>query len=221
MLPKLHYALDTLSVEETLSCLKDGVGEEADVIELGSSIIFSEGNRVIKYVKTLFPEKEIVADIKMLMPTARGSVPPLMDAGADAVIAVSSRDMDMVAAAVDEIYTKRNKKMYMYIHVENHEPFPEELIDAWKSSGIENVIYHSVNPGFAWDDKDTETVKLLCSKGLRVSVTGKLKLDKIEKFKDLPIYSFIIGTAIAKSENPLKEIRKFKQEIGRVFSREE
>lgn len=218
MLPKLHYALDTTSVEETLACLKDGVGEEADVIEMGSSILFTEGNRVIKYVKTLFPDKEIVADIKMLMPTARGSVPPLMDAGADAVIACSTRDMNMAAVAVDEIYTKRHKKMYMYIHLENGEGVEKELIEKWRQVGIRNVIYHSVNPGFTWNEKDTETVKLLCASGFDVSVTGKLTAEKLQDFKGLPIYSFIVGTAIAKSRNPLKTIREFKQSIRENFS---
>ena len=35
MTPKLHYALDTLSVEETLGCLKAGVGETADISRWG------------------------------------------------------------------------------------------------------------------------------------------------------------------------------------------
>lgn len=218
MLPKLHYALDTLSIEETLSCLKDGIGEEAEVIELGSSILFAEGNRVIKYVKTLFPDKEIVADIKMLMPTARGSIPPLMDSGADAVIAVSCEDMGMIQTAVDEIYKKRNKKMYMYLHVENQRNFQDAQLDAWRTAGIQNVIYHSINPGFAWNDRDTETVERFCRKGFQVSVTGKLKRERIQDFQGLPIYSFIVGTAIAKSENPLAEIRALKKEIQRVFN---
>lgn len=217
MIPKLHYALDTLSVEETLDCLKAGVGETADIIEMGSSIILSEGNKIIKYVKTLFPDKEIVADIKMLMPTARGSVPPLMDAGADAVIAVSSTDSNMIAVAVDEIYHKRNKKMYMYIHIENGEMYSEKQMEKWRGAGIKNVIYHSVNPGFAWDDNDTEIVKTLCKSGFDVSVTGKLKLESIQDFAGLPIYSFIVGSAIAKSENPLKQIQMFKKEIENVF----
>lgn len=217
MIPKLHYALDTLSVEETLACLKDGVGEAADVIEMGSSIIFSEGNRILKYVKTLFPDKEIVADIKMLMPTARGSVPPLMDAGADAVIAVSSTDLNMVAVAVDEIYTKRNKKMYMYIHIENGRMYTKEQLEQWHQAGIKNVIYHSINPGFVWNDADTEMVKALCKAGFDVSVTGKLKPESIRDFAGLPIYSFIVGTAIAKSEKPLEQIQLFKKQIQAVF----
>lgn len=217
MTPKLHYALDTLSVEETLACLKDGAGEAVDVIEMGSSIIFSEGNRIFKYVKTLFPDKEIVADIKMLMPTARGSVPPLLDAGADAIIAVSSTDLNMVAVAVDEIYTKRNKKMYMYIHIENGKMYTEEQLEQWHQAGVKNVIYHSINPGFVWSDRDTETVRTLCKAGFDVSVTGKLKPERIKDFAGLPIYSFIIGTAIAKSENPLKQIQLFKKEIQNVF----
>lgn len=109
MIPKLHYALDTLSVEETLDCLKAGVGETADIIEMGSSIILSEGNKIIKYVKTL------------------------------------------------------------------------------------------------------------CISGFDVSVTEKLKLESIQDFAGLPIYSFIVGTAIAKSENPLKQIQLFKKEIEIVF----
>lgn len=218
MLPKLHYALDTTSIEETLACLMGGVGEEADVIEMGSSIIFTEGNRVLKYVKTLYPNKEIVADIKMLMPTARGSVPPLMDAGADAVIACSSKDTNMIQVAVDEIYSKRQKKMYMYIHLENGEGIQKEWIDKWKEAGIQNVIYHSVNPDFMWNENDTENIGALCGGGLQVSVTGKLTKDKIRNFKGLPIYSFIIGSAIIKSENPLHAIKELKGCIKETFS---
>lgn len=45
----------------------------------------------------------------------------------------------------------------------------------------------------------------------------KLKLESIQDFAGLPIYSFIVGSAIAKSENPLKQIQMFKKEIENVF----
>ena len=93
----------------------------------------------------------------------------------------------------------------------------KELLEKWRQVGIRNVIYHSVNPGFAWNEKDTETVKLLCGSGFDVSVTGKLTAEKLQNFKGLPIYSFIVGTAIAKSGNPLKAIREFKQSIHDNF----
>ncbi|WP_181995576.1 orotidine 5'-phosphate decarboxylase / HUMPS family protein [Clostridium sp. AM58-1XD] len=218
MIPKLQYALDTKTIEETLTCLSGGIGEQADVIEIGTSAIFSEGNKVIKCVKALYPDKEIVADVKMLMPTARGSVPPLLDAGADAVIAIGSTDETMIATAVDEICVKRNKKMYTYIHVENQEPVQDQVLDKWKRAGITNVIYHSVNPGFMWNENDTNMVERLCGYGFLVTVTGKLQLERIKDFKGLPIYSFIVGTAIRNAENPLNAVKEFKEMIRNVFS---
>ena len=49
--------------------------------------------------------------------------------------------------------------------------------------------------------KDLEKVEQLVELGFKVSVTGGLSPEILPLFKDLPIYSFIVGRGITASKN--------------------
>ena len=61
--PNLQIALDHNSLEDALAdCMK--VGEIVDIIEVGTILCLQEGQKAIRCLKRMFPNKTIVADTK-------------------------------------------------------------------------------------------------------------------------------------------------------------
>ncbi len=62
-IPNLQVALDHLRIEDAL---KDAlaVGNEVDIIEAGTILILNEGDKAIKCLRNVFPDKVVIADTK-------------------------------------------------------------------------------------------------------------------------------------------------------------
>ena len=63
--PLLQIALDNTSLEDALKSLEGGVDEAIDIIECGTLLLCAEGARVVRIMRTLYPEKKLVADFKI------------------------------------------------------------------------------------------------------------------------------------------------------------
>ena len=62
---KLQLALDDLNLEEALA-LTEKVREYIDIIEIGTPFVYQEGMNAVKIFKESFPEKEVLADMKIM-----------------------------------------------------------------------------------------------------------------------------------------------------------
>ena len=62
---KLQLALDDLTLDEALE-LTEKVQDYIDIIEIGTPFVYQEGMRAVKMLKEHFPEKEILADMKIM-----------------------------------------------------------------------------------------------------------------------------------------------------------
>lgn len=94
----LQVALDLFSTKQALDVLEQ-VGEYVDIIELGTPLIIAEGARVVKEVKTKYPDKIVFADIKVM--DGGGVVPKsVLDAGADMVSVLAASDDSTIKATI-------------------------------------------------------------------------------------------------------------------------
>ena len=62
---KLQLALDELNLIDALR-FADKVAEYVDIIEIGTPFVIDEGMRAVREFKKFFPEKEILADLKIM-----------------------------------------------------------------------------------------------------------------------------------------------------------
>ena len=65
MMKKLQIALDEFSLEESLA-LCEKVRDYVDIIEIGTPFIMREGTEAVRAFRERFPEKEILADAKIM-----------------------------------------------------------------------------------------------------------------------------------------------------------
>jgi len=210
-IPNLQIALDNSSLESALQTIRD-TGDVVDIIEVGTILCLSEGVQPIKSMKALFPQKTIVADTKCA-DAGKTVAENAKNSGADWMTVICSATIPTMKAA---------KQAIDELQVELYGNWSYEQAQNWLDIGINQVVYHqsrdALLSGEGWGKKDINTIKNLINMGFKVSVTGGIKLETLEMFKDLNVFTFIAGRSITETNNPYESAKKFKNEIKRIWS---
>lgn len=209
-LPNLQVALDNSDLS---TAIRDAVavGEVVDIIEAGTVCLLQVGSEMIEVLRTLYPDKIIVADTKCA--DAGGTVAKnCAERGANWMTCICSATIPTMKAATKEIDE---------IQVELYGDWTFEQAQAWLDAGISQVIYHqsrdALLAGGSWGEKDLDKVKKLIEMGFRVSVTGGLNVDTLDLFKGVDVYTFIAGRGITQADNPAKMAQDFKDKIQELW----
>lgn len=215
MIPKLQIALDNLCFTDAIKALS-GVAEEIDVIEVGTILLCAEGKRAVEYLKTMYPEKIVLADAK-IADAGKIITPMMLDAGADWTTIICCADIATIKGALG---TAKERGKDIQIELTGYWTF--EQAEQWQDAGVQQVVYHRSRDaeaaGAGWGSEDLDKIKKLCDMGFRVTVTGGIKVEDIKLFKELPIYIFIAGRSIRDARNPSDAAKLFKEEFSKFWS---
>ncbi|MHC5267816.1 3-keto-L-gulonate-6-phosphate decarboxylase UlaD [Enterococcus sp. LJL98] len=209
-IPNLQVALDHSTVHEAIAATV-AVGHEVDIIEAGTVLMLEVGSEVVRMIRTLFPEKLIVADTKCA--DAGGTVARnCAKRGASWMTCICSASVATMIAAAKEIEE---------IQVELYGDWTYEQAQTWLDAGINQAIYHqsrdALLAGETWGEKDLTKVKRLIEMGFKVSVTGGLDIETVELFQGIEVYTFIAGRGITEAQDPAAAARAFKQKIRELW----
>jgi 3-hexulose-6-phosphate synthase / 6-phospho-3-hexuloisomerase len=97
--PVLQVALDFENLSRALQAAREAVEGGADWVEAGTPLIKSEGLNAVRELKKAFPDRRIVADMKV-MDTGAFEVEIAAKAGADIVTVLGASDDGTIADAV-------------------------------------------------------------------------------------------------------------------------
>ena len=97
--PVLQVALDFENLSRAVQAAREAVEGGADWVEAGTPLIKSEGLDAVRELKKSFPDRRIVADMKV-MDTGAFEVEIAAKAGADLVTVLGAADDDTIAEAV-------------------------------------------------------------------------------------------------------------------------
>jgi 3-hexulose-6-phosphate synthase / 6-phospho-3-hexuloisomerase len=97
--PVLQVALDFENLSRALAAAREAVEGGADWVEAGTPLIKSEGLEAVRELKKAFPDRRVVADMKV-MDTGAFEVELAAKAGADLVTVLGAADDDTIAEAV-------------------------------------------------------------------------------------------------------------------------
>jgi 3-dehydro-L-gulonate-6-phosphate decarboxylase len=213
--PKLQLALDTLDLPSALAPLQKA-SRYLDVIEVGTILCLAEGMHAVRVIRSLFPEKIILADVRIV---EAGSLISKMafDAGANWVSVVSGATMTTM-----EVVAKEARKSNGEVQIELIDGWTIEQARCWRDLGIEQVITHrsrdaEVGGPLTWSEKDFNEIRTLAEMGFRVTVTGGVTLSDIPQFAGVPVFVFIVGRGIYKAEQPDVAARCFREAIRATF----
>jgi 3-hexulose-6-phosphate synthase len=203
----LQTAFDFISLEKSLD-VAARVAPYSDWLEVGTSLIKSEGIRTVREFKAKFPRNVIVADMKILDAGER-EARLACDNGADIVV-VEAGASDGTIEAVKKVAGAANVKiMYDLFGVED---LAKSAARA-RSLGMDYLCFHKSTDaagigGFLDDFK-----KFSAAAGLPMAVAGKINDDNIGDLLPLAPEALIIGGAITGAEDPGAAARHFQERI--------
>ncbi len=193
-LPKLQLALDMFDLPSALAPLQQAA-PHIDIIECGTILCLSEGMHAVRAIKSLFPAKTVLADVRI---AEAGSIIAKMcfDAGADWVSVVSG-----AAPSSFEVVLTEARARGRDMQIELSDGWTWEMVQRWRDLGAEQIITKRSRDAEAagtlsWQDGDLETISRLHAMGYKVSVAGGVKAADIARFEGIPVYAFIVGRAI-------------------------
>lgn len=214
--PLLQIALDTYDLPSALGPLQKAVAY-IDVIEVGTILCLSVGMQAVRVIRSLFPEKTVLADVRIA--EAGGIISKMAyDAGADWVTVVSGAAPDTAAVVLKEARSRGKD-----VQIELSDGWTWEMAQQWADLGIRQVITHRSRDAEAkgkltWSQQDFETVHRLHEMGFKVTVTGGVKTTDIPLFARVPVYIFIAGRAIRGADDPAAAAQAFQQAIAHSFT---
>lgn len=200
---KLQIALDEVTIEQGLE-LCEKVRESIDIIEIGTPFIIEEGMHAVKAFREKFPEKEILADAK-IMDAGELEAKTCFDAGADYVTVLGVTDILTVKSCV-EIAKKCGKKVVIdMICVQDVEKRVEEL----EAVGITDIAVHTgVDQQAAGRTPLQDLAQMkACAKKSLISVAGGINLQTVDQYMELGADVVIVGGGIAHAADPSAEAK--------------
>lgn len=214
--PQLQIALDTFDMPSALRPLNAAVSK-IDVIECGTILIIAEGLRAVREIRALYPDKTILADVRIAEAGALISR-ACFEAGANWVSVVAGASMTTV-----EQVAKVAQEFGGEVQIELGEDYNPDQARQWYELGARQVIVHRSRDAEAagrltWGENDKERIRELHEMGFKVTVTGGVTAKDLPFFEGVPVGVVISGRGIVKADDPLAAATELHNTIDRVWS---
>jgi 3-keto-L-gulonate-6-phosphate decarboxylase len=215
-LPLLQVALDNVTLEAAIESVEK-YGHIIDIVEVGTILHIAEGAKATKVMREKYPDKIILDDIKGA-DAGKTLAEICFGAGADIMTAICSANVNTMIAMkkVGESYGPEKD-----VQIELYGDWTFNDAKMWLDAGLTHLVYHRSRDaelaGKTWGQEDFDKIGKLCDMGFKVTITGGLKAEDLNLFKDYPIHCVIGGRGIRNAEDPAQAARDFKSEIKRIW----
>lgn len=215
--PRLQIALDKTDLPSALNPLQKAASS-IDIIECGTVLILAEGLRAVREIRALFPDKEILADIRI---AEAGKLLSQMafEAGASLVSVVAGASMTTVRQ-VCAVAAEHGGEVQIELA---DEWYDADKARRWRDAGAQHVIVKRSRDreavgDLSWRPDDIARIDELADMGFTVTITGGIKASDLEVFAGHPVGIVIAGRSVAGSDDPRTAAAEFQDAIARVWS---
>ena len=206
----LQVALDLLNEHRALSIAHDSIKADKDCwLEAGTPLIKSEGMNIIRKLKQTFPDKTIVADMK-IMDTGALEVEMATKAGADVVCVLAASDDSTIKDALKSARKYGSKIMVDLIGVKDKVTRAKEL----EKLGADYLCIHIGIDEQMIGKKPIEILTSIVKKTeIPVAVAGGLNSETVAEIVKAGASIIIVGGAITKAKDVIKATKQIKKAI--------
>lgn len=207
---KLQIALDEMKTEDAVKMVEK-VRDYIDIIEIGTPLCLDAGNNAVATLKKAFPEKEVLADCK-IMDGGYFEAENAIKAGADYVTVCAAADVLTVKGAFKATQDYGKKLVVDMITIEN---IPAKVAEL-EEIGVDVLAVHTGADAQAVGREPIEDLKVMkeCSKKAKIAVAGGISSKTIEKYVALNPDIVIVGSAIGRAEDPVAEAKAIKEALS-------
>jgi 3-hexulose-6-phosphate synthase len=211
--PLLQLAVDVLRTEQALAILGQ-VHPHVDIVEVGTPLIFEEGLAAVEALKSKYPGKSYLADLK-IMDAGNIEASSAFRRGADIVTVLALADDATIRGALEAAQKHGGRLMADLINV----PDPAARAVELERMGVPLVCVHTAydrQQGGANPFAELEAVRKAVR--CRVAVAGGIKFETVAQAVTAGTDILVIGGGILNRPDPAEaaaRIRARMQETKR------
>jgi len=205
----LQVALDFIDLKRALNVAREAVSGGCDWIEAGTPLIKSEGLKAVRELKKMFPQKTIVADMKV-MDAGRIEVEAAAKAGADVICVLGAATDATIAECVSAAKNIGAKIQVDLIGIKSPISRTKELLKI----GVDIIGVHcSIDDQMKAKDPLKDFKEVVKIAGIPVSVAGGINSENAFLYAAAGADIIIVGGAITKSDDAAKAVKSIKSGI--------
>jgi 3-hexulose-6-phosphate synthase len=207
--PLIQLALDTLDVEQTLG-LARATADYIDIFEIGTPSIKYNGASLLKLLRSEFPNKLILVDLKTMDAGAYEAAPFYAD-GADIVTVLGVSGSATIAGVIKAANDHGKQVQVDLINV------PDKLAVAAEAAklGAQIIGVHTGLDAQAAGQTPFADLQAIAglNLGLRISVAGGIKASTAEQVVKAGAGIIVVGAAIYGAASPADAAREIYQVV--------
>lgn len=208
---KLQLAIDDLTLQEALA-LTHKIKDYVDIIEMGSPFIMEEGMHAVREFRKQFPDKEILADLK-IMDAGFYEAELAFKAGADYATVLGVTDT-LTIKGCQEAADKYDKKIYVdMICVEN---VPQRIKEI-EAIGVFGLSVHTGVDQQAAGREPIDDLNVMIKHRQRanISVAGGIGSNTVDQYIEAMADVVIVGGCICHAVDPVLEAKMIYEQLPR------
>ena len=204
---KLQISYDFTSLSQALEVAKI-TAHVADILEVGTSLIFAEGANAIKAFRTQFPDKVIRADAKIIS-HSHLILPLFFTAGANQTSVLAGATSSSIQHATTLAHANGSTIALDLIDAASPE---QSVVDA-SILEVDVILFHRNHESKNQDEIIELWQNVRGNTQLPMYIKGKIDRTNITQIINLKPQGIVIGNAIIKADDPAQEAQYFKELI--------
>ena len=203
---KLQLALDEFDLEQSLA-LAQRVREYVDIIEIGTPFVIRCGVEAVRAFVEAFPEKEILADLK-IMDGGYFETVLALDAGASYVTVLGVTDDATIKGCYDAVREHGGSLVVDMVCVGD---LTERVVEC-EVLGADVLAVHTGVDQQTQGRTPLDDLRVMkaAAQSAKVAVAGGISSSTIEEYLALDPDIVIVGGAISHADDPVAEARAIK-----------
>ncbi len=209
MEPIVQVALDFVNLNRALKVAEAATAGGADWLEAGTPLIKSEGLDCLRALRKKFPQKTLVADMK-IMDVGRIESESAFKAGANVVCVLAVADDPTIRECVEAAKNYGGRVMVDLIGVSDPTPRAKEV----EKMGIDYIGMHtSIDEQMRGKDPFSRIREVSRRVSLPLAVAGGINSETAAKAIDAGASVVIVGGAVIKAKDPCEATKIIKEAI--------
>ena len=201
---KLQISFDMPNLENALQSAEK-IEQFADILEIGSPLIYQEGIQAIKAFRDKFPNKEIFADIK-LVDRVEKIITNFSKVGANYISILAGTSNSNIQNSSKVAHSSKSK---IALDLVDSYSIGQSAMDA-KALDVDVIIFHGPRESTQLTDILEQWQNVRGNTELPIFVAGGINRNNIEQVITLKPQGVIVGATITNAKNPIEEAEYFK-----------
>lgn len=207
---KLQISFDIIDLDKAIEIASD-VAQYADIIEIGTILIYHHGTAAIERFREAFPEKTILADTK-IVDRGKEVTELFAQAGANWITVMAGTSPNVIHATTTAAHNENVKVM---LDLVDSSSIGQSALEA-KNLGVDALLFHQP---YSEQDSLMFLDKWDMIKGnttLPIFISAKINRDNVDKIVAIKPDAIIVGLSITSADNSAAEAQYFADLVSKL-----